>query len=124
MKFRPANISTVIIVDKGKGSTKTLQVKTKHINRLKHYAAGIMSVIALLAGIIIYLDTQNSRQEQENDRLQAQLSQLKSALPAAPVAQAQVKAPENQNKAETYIQSIEGKLKFINDYLKKRGLKG
>jgi murein DD-endopeptidase MepM/ murein hydrolase activator NlpD len=83
-----------------------------------------MGVIALLAGIIIYLDAQNSRQEQENDRLQAQISQLKSAVPAAPVAQTQVKAPEQQSKAETYIQSIEGKLQSINNYLKKRGLKG
>jgi murein DD-endopeptidase MepM/ murein hydrolase activator NlpD len=124
MKFKPSNISTVIIVDKGKGSTKTLQVKTKHINRLRHYAAGIMGVIALLAGIIIYLDTQNSRQEQENYRLQAQLSQLKTITPAAPSAQPQVKAPETKNNAETYIQSIEGKLQFINNYLKKRGLKG
>src|ERR1700744_6069392 len=120
MKFRPANISTVIIVDKGKGSTKTLQVKTKHINRLKHYAAGIMSVIALLAGIIIYLDTQNSRQEQENDILQAQLSKLKNTIPAAPVTQPQAKAQPQQGKAETYIQSIESKLTFINNYLKKR----
>ncbi len=124
MKFRPSNISTVIIVDKGKGSTKTLQVKTKHINRLKHYAAGIMVVIALLSGIIIYLDTQNSRQEQENDLLQAQLSKLKSTIPAVPAAQSQVKAQPQQSKAETYIQSIESKLTFINNYLKKRGLKG
>lgn len=124
MKFRPSNTSTVIIVDKGKGSTKTLQVKTKHINRLKHYVAGIMLVIALLAGVIIYLDAQNSRQEQENGRLQAQISQLKNVVPPAPVAQPQVKAPEQQGKAETYIQSIEKKLQYINSYLKKRGLKG
>lgn len=128
MKFRPSTISTVIIVDKGKGSTRTLQVKTKHINRLKHYAAGIMAVIAVLAGAIIYLDSQNSRQEQENSRLQAQLVQLKnaapSAAPAASEAQPQVKAPTQQGKAETYIQSIESKLQFINNYLKKRGLKG
>jgi len=124
MKFRPSNISTVIIVDKGKGSTKTLQVKTKHINRLKHYVAGVILVIALLSGVIIYLDTQNSRKEQENDRLQAQISQLKSAVPATPAAQPDTKAVAQQSKAETYIQSIESKLQFINNYLKKRGLKG
>jgi murein DD-endopeptidase MepM/ murein hydrolase activator NlpD len=127
MKFRPSTTSTVIIVDKGKGSTKTLQVKTKHINRLKHYAAGIMGVIALLAGIIIYLDTQNSRQEQENSRLQAQITKMENAAPVVipqPVAKTEVKAPDQQSKAETYIQSIEGKLKSINNYLKKRGLKG
>jgi len=130
MKFRPSNISTVIIVDKGKGSTKTLQVKTKHINRLKHYAAGIMIMIALLAGIIIYLDTQNSRQEQENNRLQAQISQLKTAaasasvVPVPSIVESQAKTSETQSKAETYIQSIEQKLQFINNYLKKRGLRG
>ena len=120
MKFKPSGVSTVIIVDKNKGASKTLQVKTKHISRLKHYAAGVLALIVILAGSIIYLNNENDKQEVEKAALQKQITQLKTQVPP-PVAP-QVKAPEN--KAETYIQEIEGKLQTINSYLKKRGLKG
>lgn len=120
MKFKPSGVSTVIIVDKTKGASKTLQVKTKHISRLKHYAAGIFSIILILAGTIVYLNKQNNEQEVEKAALLKQITQLKTQVPPpAPV----VKAPV-ENKAQTYIQEIEGKLKTINSYLRKRGLKG
>jgi murein DD-endopeptidase MepM/ murein hydrolase activator NlpD len=118
MKFKPSEISTVIIVDKKRGGSKTLQVKTKHISRLKHYAAAILSVILALSGVIIYLRSENQKQEQEKQQLMAQVTKLKGQIPppVAPVKQA--------NTAQTYIQSIEAKLQTINSYLKKRGLKG
>lgn len=122
MKFRPSDISTVIIVDKGKGSTKTLQVKTKHIKRFKHYAFGVFITIVALAGTIVYLNSQNDQQQQENSRLLAKISELKNQVPAPSVA-ADPPAPK-EDKAQTYIQSIENKLQSINAYLKKRGLKG
>jgi murein DD-endopeptidase MepM/ murein hydrolase activator NlpD len=118
MKFKPSEISTVIIVDKKRGGSKTLQVKTKHISRLKHYAAAILSVILVLSGVIVYLRSENQKQEQEKQQLMAQVTKLKGQIPppVAPVKQA--------NTAQTYIQSIEAKLQTINSYLKKRGLKG
>jgi len=120
MKFKPSGISTVIIVDKTKGASKTLQIKTKHISRLKHYAAGILSVIVVLSGTIIYLNNQNDKQEIEKTALLKQITQLKTQVPPpAPL----VKAPA-ENKAQTYIQEIEGKLQTINSYLRKRGSKG
>jgi len=122
MKIRPSDISTVIIVDKGKGSTKTLQVKTKHIKRFKHYAFGVFITIVALAGTIVYLNSQNDQQQQENSRLLAKISELKNQVPAPSVA-ADLPAPK-EDKAQTYIQSIENKLQSINAYLKKRGLKG
>jgi murein DD-endopeptidase MepM/ murein hydrolase activator NlpD len=113
------DISTVIIVNKN-SEPKTLRVKTKHISRLRHYALGVAGVIVILAGSIIYLRAQNSRQEVEKQQLVNQLAKLKG--------QNQAVAPTVQGKAtgnaQTYIQSIEGKLQKINDYLKKRGLKG
>jgi murein DD-endopeptidase MepM/ murein hydrolase activator NlpD len=114
---KSTDVSTVIIVNKN-NVPKTLRVKTKHISRLRHYAAGILSVILLLSVSIIYLRSQNSRQEDEKTQLIAQIAKLKGTMPPPLV---QVNKPGN---AQNYIQSIEGKLQKINDYLKKRGLKG
>lgn len=118
MNSKPTDISTVIIVNKN-SEPKTLQVKTKHISRIKHYAAGILSVIVLLSVVIIYQRSQNKKQEEEKTQLLAQITKLKGAAPIAPSIQE--KKPVD---AQSYIQSIEGKLQKINDYLKKRGLKG
>jgi murein DD-endopeptidase MepM/ murein hydrolase activator NlpD len=117
MKGKKSDVSTVIIVNKN-SEPRTLRVKTKHISRLKHYGIGIFSVILLLSGTIIYLRSQNNRQEEETKSLQAQIIKLKGSMP---VADTTVKKPGD---AQSYIQSIEGKLQKINDYLKKRGLKG
>jgi murein DD-endopeptidase MepM/ murein hydrolase activator NlpD len=119
MNIKPSGVSTVIIVDKSKGRSKTLQVKTKHISRLKHYATGILLLIVALSGAIFYLNSQNQHQQQENNRLMAQLTKLKSTIPPpAPVTE--VKKAD----AQTYIQAIQVKLESINNYLRKRGLKG
>lgn len=120
MNLKPSKTSTVIIVDKGKGSTKTLQVKTKHISRIKHYAAGILALILTLSGAIIYLENQNMAQQEETSRALAQVNQLKKSLPT-PAAAPQVKKTTD---AQSYIQDIQSKLQTINNYLRKRGLKG
>jgi murein DD-endopeptidase MepM/ murein hydrolase activator NlpD len=120
MKLKSSDISTVIIVNKN-SEPKTLRVKTKHISRLRHYAIGVASVIVVLAGSIIYLRSQNSKQEVEKQQLMAQLSKLKGQPVSAATTSVQSKTTGN---AQNYIQSIEGKLQKINDYLKKRGLKG
>jgi murein DD-endopeptidase MepM/ murein hydrolase activator NlpD len=117
MNTKPSDISTVIIVNKN-SEPKTLQVKTKHISRFKHYLIGVVSVIILLSVVIIYQRTQNTRQEEEKKQLLAQITKLKGALPAPSVQE------KKAGNAQSYIQSIEGKLQKINDYLKKRGLKG
>ncbi|HZY38564.1 MAG TPA: peptidoglycan DD-metalloendopeptidase family protein [Mucilaginibacter sp.] len=117
MKGKRSDISTVIIVNKN-SVPKTLRIKTKHISRIKHYAVGVVSVIMLLSGVIIYLRSQNNDQETEKKQLLAQLAKLKGSMP---VQAANVKKGSD---AQTYIQSIEGKLQKINDYLRKRGLKG
>ncbi|MDR6942194.1 M23 family metallopeptidase [Mucilaginibacter pocheonensis] len=118
MNKKPSEISTVVIINKNQQQTKSLQIKTKHINRLKHYAYSILSVVLMLLGFVIYLRSQNSKQEQENLQLQAQIIKLKGAIPI-------VATTENkEGSAQSYIQAIEGKLKTINGYLKRRGLKG
>ncbi len=112
------DISTVIIVNKGNQRTKTIQVKTKHLGRLKHYAVGILAVIVLLAGSVVYLRAQNKRQEEEKQQLLLQVANLKNGLPVTDTQ------TNKSGTAQAYVQGIEGKLQKINNYLKKRGLKG
>jgi murein DD-endopeptidase MepM/ murein hydrolase activator NlpD len=115
MKLKTPDISTVIIVNKSQNSTRTLQIKTKHISRLRHYAWSIAGVVTLLSGTVIYLHKQNQQQAAEKAQLMAQLVKLKGSIPTVAA---------KTKDANSYIQAIEGKLKTINDYLKKRGLKG
>ncbi|MDB5134192.1 MAG: peptidoglycan DD-metalloendopeptidase family protein [Mucilaginibacter sp.] len=121
MNLKLTNFSTIIIVNKNQEQTQSIRVKTKHLKRIKHYLVSIVCVIVALAGTIVYLNSKNSGHEQERQQLLAQIAQLKGKLPvvamAAPVA-------KSVNSASSYIQSIQGKLQKINDYLRKRGLKG
>src|SRR6185312_7174536 len=87
-------------------------------NRLKHYALSIFGLILILSASIFYLRSQNKRQEAEKNQLLSQLVKLKNAVPL-PVPQV-----NKTDNAQTYIQNIQGKLQKINDYLRKRGLKG
>jgi murein DD-endopeptidase MepM/ murein hydrolase activator NlpD len=120
MKPKTSDISTVVIINKNQQQAKSLQIKTKHIERLRHYAWGIFGVVAVLSGLVFYLHRENGLQEAQNLQLQAQIAKLKGAMPVAAVPAANAK----QGSAQSYIQSIEVKLKTINEYLKRRGLKG
>lgn len=120
MKRKTSDISTVVVINKNQQPTRSLQIKTKHLNNLKHYALGIVAVLVVLVGCIIYLTSQNTRQEAEKQQLMVQLTKLKGAAPTQAAAPTNVKPGGAQN----YIQAIEGKLKTINDYLRRRGLKG
>lgn len=122
MNLKLTNFSTIIIVNKNQEQTKSIRVKTKHLKRVRHYIAGIVCVIVVLAGTIIYLTSQGSKQEQEKQQLLSQIQQLKSKLPVAEAAA--LTDATNKGKAQSYIESIQGKLQKINDYLRKRGLKG
>jgi murein DD-endopeptidase MepM/ murein hydrolase activator NlpD len=122
MNLKLTNFSTIIIVNKNQEQTRSIQVKTKHLQRVKHYAWSIVGVIVALAGMVIYLNSKDAKSELEKEQLKAQIAMLKGKQPdASAPAAATVTAPAS---ASTYIQSIQGKLQKINDYLRKRGLKG
>ncbi|MDB5117254.1 MAG: hypothetical protein JWQ79_2746 [Mucilaginibacter sp.] len=118
MKLSPQSVSTIVILSKNKQGTKTIQIKTRHINRLKYYAMGILAVIVALVGSIVLLQNRNQQQELEKQQLLTQIVKLKGDVPA------NLQKLNDKYTAQTYIQAIEGKLKSINDYLRKRGLKG
>jgi hypothetical protein len=65
MIFSKSDFSTVLIVGANKGETKSLRVKTKHINRLKHYALTIGITIFILTCTIIFLSLELSKIEKE-----------------------------------------------------------
>ena len=117
MKSKSNDLSTVIIVNKDR--QRTLQIHTKHLNNLKHYALIIFGLILVLAASVIYLRSQNKQQEAEKNKLVSQLTQLKNAVPVAVTP-----SVDKNDNAQAYIQEIQGKLEKINDYLRKRGLKG
>lgn len=116
MRTKPSEISTVIIVNKSR--QRTLQVKTKHIGRIKHYAFGILAIIIVLSLSVVYLRAQNKQQEAEKAQLLSQLTKLKGIIPE------NISQQNRNNAAQAYVQAIEAKLQKINNYLRKRGLKG
>jgi murein DD-endopeptidase MepM/ murein hydrolase activator NlpD len=118
MKVNPKDISTIVILSKNKQGAKTIQVRTRHIASLKFYAMGLLGVLAILIGSIVFLQNKSDQQEREKQLLLTQIVNLKGQIPVA------VQKVSEKNSAQTYIQAIEGKLKSINDYLRKRGLKG
>lgn len=118
MKRKVKDVSTVVILNKNQQAAKTLQINTKHIKRLKHYIISIVLFILSLGGIIAFLQNRNKEQEIEKQILVQQIVKLKGQIPPT------VLNAEGKPSAQTYIQAIEAKLKKINNYLKKRGLKG
>ena len=122
MNLKLTNFSTIIIVNKNQGQTQAIRVKTKHLKRIKHYIVSVLCLIVILVGTIIYLNSKDTKHEQEKQQLLSQIAQLKGKLPIA-VAEAN-SAAQSANTASNYIQSIQSKLQKINDYLSKRGLKG
>ena len=118
MRSKIKDVSTVVILSKNKQAAKTLQIKTKHIIRLKHYVLSVVLIILSLAGFIAFLQYKNQQKDIEKQLLVAQIIKLKGQIPPTILEQ------KGKTSAQTYIQAIELKLKKINDYLRKRGLKG
>jgi murein DD-endopeptidase MepM/ murein hydrolase activator NlpD len=118
MKVNPKDISTIVILNKNKQSAKTIQVRTRHIVNLKYYALSVACILMLLIGSIAFLRNNIKQQEQERQVLLTQIVKLKGQIPAA------LQAQTEKNSAQSYVQAIEEKLKHINEYLRKRGLKG
>ena len=103
MIFSKSDFSTVLIVGANKGETKSLRVKTKHINRLKHYALTIGITIFILTCTIIFLSLELSKIEKERIAYHKEIAHLKKQIPA----------PTDSTQARNYIQNIENKLKKI-----------
>src|SRR5689334_22464593 len=104
MKLNPKDVSTIVILNKNKEGSKTLQVPTKHINRLKHYVIAIASIFIFLVCCIIFLQNRNSKQELEKQLLLSQITKLKGEIPV------EMQKAGEQHSAQNYVQAIEIKL--------------
>ncbi|HEY4194380.1 MAG TPA: M23 family metallopeptidase, partial [Mucilaginibacter sp.] len=100
-----------------------IRVKTKHLKRIKHYVTSVVCVVLALIGTIAYLNSENSSQQKEKQQLLSQIAQLKGKV-SGPTETIVPAVGASTNTASNYIQSIQGKLQKINDYLRKRGLQG
>lgn len=118
MNLKRSDVSTVIILNKNEHPTKSLQIKTKHLNRIWHYTYTVLCVVAFLLSSIFYLRYQNLKQEEDKQQLIAQITKLKGSISVN-----KPKVAEPAVSAQVYIQSIQAKLQQINNYLRKRGLK-
>lgn len=114
MKVSKSDFSTVLVVGTTRGETRSLRIKTKHINRIKQYAFTIAFTLLVLTGIIIFLTLEVSKIRQERIAHTKEIAHLKSQIPVA----------SDTIQARNYIQEIETKLEKINRYLIKRGIKG
>ena len=73
MNLKLTNFSTIIIVNKNQEQTQSIRVKTKHLKRIKHYAVSIVCLVVALIGAIVYLNSKNSKHEQEKQQLLEQI---------------------------------------------------
>ena len=115
MIFSKSDFSTVLVVGSTKGETRSLRIKTKHINRLRQYAFTICLTLLLLTVTIVFLSLEISKIKQERLAYAREIAHLKSQIPVV---------KNDTSQARNYIQNIEDKLKKINQYLTKRGIKG
>jgi len=122
MNLKPTNFSTIIVVNKNQEQTQAIRVKTKHLKRIKHYIASVVLVVVALVGTIAYLNSKDNDSQAEKQKLLTQIAQLKGKVSTATALTDA--ATVSTSSANSYIQSIQNKLQKINDYLRKRGLKG
>lgn len=115
-----------IITKKNSAQPRIVQVKAKHFNSLKVAVAAVLIIVIVLMTTIARLSTQTLAQRQENSRLQSQIAALQGQIDKEAQDELLVNAEKegNRSKAVSYIQDIQGKLKTINNYLNKRGLRG
>ncbi|WP_454803380.1 peptidoglycan DD-metalloendopeptidase family protein [Mucilaginibacter phyllosphaerae] len=115
-----------IITKKNSAQPRIVQVKAKHFNSLKVAVAAVLIIVMVLMTTIARLSTQTLAQRQENSRLQSQIAALQGQIDKEAQDELLVNAEKegNRSKAVSYIQDIQGKLKTINNYLSKRGLRG
>jgi murein DD-endopeptidase MepM/ murein hydrolase activator NlpD len=115
-----------IFTQKNEVRPRVVQVKAKHFNNIKVAGAAVLIIVMVLMTAIIRLSSTAQKQSQENSRLQSQIATLQGQLDKGNEDALLVNAEKegNRSKAVGYIVDIQSKLKRINEYMSKRGLRG
>jgi len=105
---------TVIIVDPKRGHSRSISVPSPLLYNLRYYLVAILLVVAALTTVCMSLYASVNRHEEERSSLVSRMSILEKQIP---------KSSDTLN-ARNYVERIETKLQKINEYLRKRGVKG
>lgn len=120
MRQNKKSVSTIIVTGFNEQQTSSFQIQTKHLERLKYYISFLVLAFMLLIGHTYYLTAERSRLAAERSREKTSNIRLKEEL-----ERLKVQAPIKQDSSDidVYLDGIQHKLKNINTYLKKRGVK-
>lgn len=114
MEHKKKAVSTIIITGMYQQQSSSFQVPTKHLKRLKYYVAFFVICIIFLVTYLIQFSSKITANETVNLRLKEEVKTLKARIPII---------KEDSSKVDIYIDDIRNKIKKINSYLKKRGVK-
>jgi murein DD-endopeptidase MepM/ murein hydrolase activator NlpD len=106
-------VSTIIVTGSYQQQTRSFQIQTKHLKRLKYYIALFVLSFGLLIGHIYKLSAESRKDKAANLNLKMEVQKLKVQIPSK----------KDSNNIEVYIDGIDDKLKNISTYLKKRGVR-
>ncbi|WDF54953.1 M23 family metallopeptidase [Mucilaginibacter sp. KACC 22063] len=126
MNLKQADLGVSGVYDEDQLQTKVIRIKVKHFNGLKLTVAIVICLAMGLMYSVKELEATADLKTKENLRLQSQIAALKEQVGASNEKLDAISASSDSsnNKALGYIESIQSKLKKINDYLGKRGLRG
>ncbi len=125
MDLRQADLSRESVIGKNQLGPEVLHIKKTHFNWLKLSIAAISFMVIALGVTLFQLNKQHQQQLQENTRLISKINELRNQVSddASQLSLISASNDSSQTKALGYINGIQLKLKKINDYLSRRGLK-
>lgn len=114
-----------IITQKNQAQPRVIQVKAKYFKSFKvALAAGLIMVMVLMTAVM-RLNSQVAQQNHENSKLHSQIAALQGEIDKKQEDALLTNSEKEGNRSQAvgYIESIQSKLKNINNYLSKRGLR-
>lgn len=126
MNLKQADLREDYLVEEGRFQPKVLKGKGSNHTGLKIGLAVAVILVAVLSWNVVKLQYQTQQQQQERGKLLSQISDLKTQVDegSSKLNAVTASSDSTNNRALTYIESIQSKLTKINDYLSRRGLRG
>lgn len=127
MNLKQTHLSRTIFTKKSASApAQTIAIKAKNFKRFKIFTITATVALVFLVWLVADLTQRTRQQDAERAQLVAQISKLNMQVGKAETMLDSVnnKQLSSDEKAMTYIGSIEQKLTRINDYLNRRGLHG